>query len=222
MLLIYTFVFSVVFKARWGTQEGSRIEFAVILFIGLMIYNVVSEVLVRSPSLIISNTNFVKKIIFPLEILPIVSLCTSLFHMAISFIVWIISYIILFGLPHYTALYLPLIMIPVVFFTLGLSWFLSSLGVYIRDVGQIIGLFTTILLFISPIFYPANILPPEYQVILNMNPLTFIIEQARAVLMWGETPDFRNLMLMTTLSMIVAAFGLAWFQKTRGGFADVL
>ncbi|MBK3745194.1 ABC transporter permease [Paraburkholderia aspalathi] len=222
MLVVYTFVFSVVFKARWGENSESRVEFAVILFIGLILYNVFAEVLIRSPSLIISNTNFVKKIVFPLEILSIVVLGAALFHMLISFTVWMLAYIIFFGAPNLTALYFPLFLLPLCLFALGFSWILSSLGVFLRDLGQLIGLITTILMFLSPIFYPITALPPAFQAALLLNPLTFIIEQTRGILMWGTHPDWPTLAIITIASAVIAYLGLAWFQKTRGGFADVL
>lgn len=222
MLLVYTFVFSVIFKAKWGSGSESRVEFAIILFIGLIIYNVFAEVTLRSPSLINSNVNFVKKVVFPIQILPIIALGTTIFHTAISFFVWVIAYAIFFGIPHYTIIYFPLILLPLCLFTLGFSWFLASLGVYLRDLNQVIGLFTTVLMFLSPIFYPITVLPPVFQKILYLNPLTFLIGEARNVLMWGNSPDWSILFLATITSAIIACLGLVWFEKTKSGFADVL
>ncbi|MCX7112939.1 MAG: ABC transporter permease [Proteobacteria bacterium] len=222
MLAVYTFVFSVVFKARWNAASDSKTEFALVLFAGLLVFNLFAECVNRAPTLIISNTNYVKKVVFPLEILPWVTLGTALFHMMISFSVWLIFYIIFFGNPQLTVVYMPLIMLPLVLLTMGLSWFLASLGVFLRDVAQIVGIVTTTLMFLSPIFYPLTSLPAQYQRILNFNLLTPIIEQARAVLIWGQVPDFRSLGLYILLTAIIAWLGFAWFQKTRKGFADVL
>lgn len=222
MLIVYTFVFSVIFKAKWGATSESRVEFAIILFIGLIIYNVFAEMISRSPSLITSNVNFVKKVVFPIQVLPIIALGTTIFHMVISFTVWLIAYILFFGIPNYTIIYLPIIIIPLCLFSLGFSWFLASLGVYLRDLSQIVGLFTTILMFLSPIFYPITALPPTFQKILHLNPLTFLIEEARSILMWGNTPDWPTLLYVTLASVIVACLGLGWFEKTKSGFADVL
>jgi lipopolysaccharide transport system permease protein len=222
MLTVYTVVFSVVFKARWHTGSESKIAFALILFSGLIIFNLFAECINRAPGVILSNPNYVKKVVFPLEILPFVSLLAALFHAAISLGVWLLAYLILFGLPHATVLYLPLIVMPFLLFIMGVSWPLASLGVYLRDVGQIIGIITSVLMFVSPIFYPVNALPESYRYLIYMNPLTLVIEQVRAVLFFGHTPDFAMLAVYWMASFIIAWLGFAWFQKTRKGFADVL
>jgi len=223
MLAVYTFVFSVVFKARWGAGgSDSKTEFALMLFAGLMVFNIFSECVSRAPVLILANANYVKKVVFPLEILPWVALGASLFHGAISLAVWLAAYLILFGVPHVTVLYLPLIILPLLLFIIGLSLFLASLGVYLRDVSQFIGVLLTVLMFMSPIFYSAEALPEAYRGLLYLNPLTPAIEQVRAVLYWGQTPNFLLLLGSLLISGFVAWLGFAWFQKTRKGFADVL
>ena len=222
MLLVYTFVFSVVFKAKWNSGSDSKTEFALVLFSGLLVFNLFAECVNRAPTLILSNTNYVKKVVFPLEILPWVILSTSLFHMMVSFIVWLIFYIIFFGQPHLTLLIMPLILIPLIFVTIGITWILASLGVYLRDVSQIVGIMTTTLMFLSPIFYPLSSLPKKYQAILYFNPLTVIIEQTHESLIWGHIPDLFILAVFTCISIVMAWVGFAWFQKTRKGFADVL
>lgn len=222
MLAVYTFVFSVVFKARWGDGTGTKTEFALVLFAGLIVFNLFAECFGRAPGLILSNVNYVKKVIFPLEILPWVALCAALFHTAISVFVWIGAYCLLYGLPHLTVLYLPLILLPLCFFIMGVSWALASLGVYLRDVSQIVGLLTTVLMFLSPIFYPITALPEAYRHILLLNPLMPAIEQTRAVLFWGNSPDWLLLGGYYGAMLCVSWLGFAWFQKTRKGFADVL
>lgn len=222
MLLVYTFVFSVVFKARWSSGSDSKTEFALILFAGLTIFNLFSECFNRAPSLILSNVNYVKKVVFPLEILPWVSMGSALFHGAVSLLVWLIFYSILFGVPHPEALLLPVLVLPLLLMTMGLSWFLAALGVYIRDIAQIIGLVTTTLMFLTPIFYPVSALPIEYQPLLLLNPLTLPIEQGRALLVWGSMPDWKIFSVYFAAALVIAWLGFAWFQKTRKGFADVL
>lgn len=222
MLLVYTFVFSVVFQARWSAGSESKTEFALVLFAGLLVFNLFAECINRAPGLIVGNQNYVKKVVFPLEILPWVGLGAALFHGAVSLGVWLIAYLIFFGMPHATMLYLPLILLPFGLFIMGLSWALASLGVYLRDVGQFIGLLTTVLMFLSPIFYPASALPEAYRSLLYMNPLTPVIEQTRDVLFWGKAPDFGILGIYMIVTSIIAWLGFAWFQKTRKGFADVL
>lgn len=222
MLAVYTFVFSEVFKARWSAGSESKTEFALVLFAGLIVFNLFAECINRAPSLILSNVNYVKKVVFPLEILPFVGLLSTLYHMLVSLGVWLAAYLILFGIPHPTALYLPLIVLPFVLFIMGLSWALASFGVYLRDVGQLIGVVTTVLMFLSPVFYPATALPEAYRHLLYLNPLTPVIEQTRAVLYFGQSPDFMMLAIYWLATFIIGWLGFAWFQKTRKGFADVL
>lgn len=222
MLLVYTFVFSVVFQAKWGGGSDSKVEFALILFAGLIMFNLFAECINRAPSLIISNTNYVKKVVFPLEILPWVSMGAALFHSIISLFVWLIVYVIFYGIPHLTVFLLPLIMLPFIFLTMGLSWGLSALGVYLRDISQLVGIFTTALMFLSPIFYPITALPESYQRIMLFNPLTSVIESIRDILFWGRLPDMTILLLFFIVALLIAFLGFAFFQKTRKGFADVL
>ena len=222
MLTVYTFVFSVVFKARWNSGGDSRAEFALVLFAGLIIFNLFSECINRAPSLILSNVSYVKKVVFPLEVLPWVTLFSGLFHMAISLGVWLMAYVLLIGRPHITFLLLPLVLLPLVMLVIGLTWFLAALGVYVRDVSQIVGLLTTVLMFMSPIFYPITALPEAYRNYLLFNPLTPAIEQARNVMYWGSGLNWTMLSLYYIATAIIAWLGFAWFQKTRKGFADVL
>jgi lipopolysaccharide transport system permease protein len=223
MLVIYTFVFSVVFKARWGVGGAeSKADFAIILFVGMIVHGLFAECVNHAPMLILSNVNFVKKVIFPLEILPWVSLGSVLFHTAISTLVLLIAQIVLFQKMPYTVIFFPLILVPLVLGTMGFAWFLAALGVYLRDIGQITGVFTTILFFLSPVFYPISALPVEYQGWLKLNPLAFIIEEGRNVLIFGRFPDIDRWVVMLAVGLLIAWGGFAWFQKTRKGFADVL
>lgn len=222
MLAVYTFVFSVVFKARWSTGSDSKTEFALVLFAGLLVFGLFSECVNRAPSLIIANANYVKKVVFPLDILPWVSLGSALFHMVISLCVWFVFYLIFFGLPHPSVLLFPVVLLPLILFTMGISWFLAGLGVYLRDVAQFTGIVTTTLMFLSPIFYPASALPEEYRLIFLLNPLTPAIESVRDVLIWGTSPNWLLLSLYIAVSGVIAWFGFVWFQKTRKGFSDVL
>jgi lipopolysaccharide transport system permease protein len=222
MLAIYTFVFSIAFKARWNAGSDSKTEFALVLFAGLIVFNLFSECISRSPALILSHSNYVKKVVFPLEILPWVSLGAALFQMLMSLSVWLLFYVLLFGMPHSTSLLLPLIILPIVLITIGLSWILASIGVYLRDVGQIIGIIITILMFVSPIFYPITSLPMKYQSLFMLNPLTPVIEGMRDILYWGHVPHLAAYSVYFLFSIVFAWLGFTWFQKTRKGFADVL
>lgn len=223
MLAIYTFVFSVVFKARWGVgDEETKAQFAIILFVGLIMHGLLAEVLNRAPGLILSNVNYVKKVVFPLEILPVIAMGAALFHSLASLVVLSVALLVFHGAIPWTAIFLPLIALPLVLLTLGLAWFLASIGVFLRDVGQTIGLITTVLMFVSPVFFPITALPEAYRPIIMANPLTFIIEQSRAVLIWGNTPNWLGLAGYSSISILMAWIGYIWFQKTRKGFADVL
>lgn len=224
MLTVYTFVFSVVFKSRWGGGGGdeSKTQFAVVLFVGMIVHGLFAEVLNRAPGLILSNVNYVKKVVFPLEILPVVSMGAALFHSIVSLGVLLLAFIIFNGYLHWTILFAPVVLLPLIIVSLGISWMLASLGVYMRDVGQTIGLITTVMMFLSPVFYPITSLPEEFRPWLLANPLTFIIEQAREILIWGHMPDCLGLGIYTLAASVVAWAGYAWFQKTRKGFADVL
>jgi lipopolysaccharide transport system permease protein len=181
-----------------------------------------AEVLNRAPSLVLSNVNYVKKVIFPLEILPVINMGAALFHSLVSLTVLLIAFVIFNGYLHWTVIFIPLVLLPLVILTLGFAWMLASIGVFLRDVGQTIGIVTTVMMFLSPVFFPVTSMPEAYRPLIMANPLTFIIEQSRDVLIWGHTPNLAGLGIYTLVATAVAWSGYAWFQKTRKGFADVL
>jgi lipopolysaccharide transport system permease protein len=223
MLCVYTFVFSIIFKARWGIGgEESKVGFAITLFAGMIIHSLFAECVNRAPGLILSNVNYVKRVVFPLEILPIVALTTAFFQTIVSFVILLAALIVTNGYLYWTALFLPIVVLPLAIATLGVAWFLASLGVFARDIGQITGIATTIMMFLAPVFYPVSALPKQFQPLIMANPLTFIIEQTRAVLLAGRMPDWQGLILYSLISCVVAWVGFWWFQKTRKGFADVI
>ena len=221
MLIVYTFVFSVIFKSRWGGDE-SRTLFAVVLFVGLIVLNLFSEVVNRAPTLILSNVNYVKKVVFPLEILPVVAIGAALFHALISLGVLLLAFSLFNGFMHWTVIFVPLILVPLIVLTLGISWVLAAIGVFLRDIGQTIAIVTTMLMFLSPVFYPVTAVPEGFRPFIMANPLTFIIEQAREVIIWGHHPNWLGLGLYTAVVVAIAWLGFALFQKMRKGFADVL
>lgn len=223
MLTVYTFVFSVVFKSRWGNSAvENKTEFALLLFVGMIMHGLLAEVLNRSPAVILSNTNYVKRVVFPLEILPVISLCAALFHSMVSLLVLLLAFFVFNHYVAWTVIFLPLVLMPLLILALGVGWLLASLGVYLRDVGQTVGVLSMVLMFLSPVFYPVDALPPQFRPWLLANPLSFIIEQARDVLIWGRLPAFVGLLSYTVVAVLIAWTGYAWFQKTRKGFADVL
>ncbi len=226
MLTVYTLVFSVALKARWnvGADGGtaSKAEFAIILFAGLIAYGFFSECVNRASSLVLSNVNYVKKVVFPLEILPWVSIGAALFHAAISLCVLLLFYLLVNHSLQWTAVFVPLVLLPLILLTVGVAWFLSALGVYLRDVGQTVGLLTTALMFLSPIFYPLAALPENYRPLLMLNPLSYLIEETRNVMIFGRSPNWSMLCFYVVGSALAAWLGFAFFQKSRKGFADVL
>ncbi|UXY15537.1 ABC transporter permease [Chitiniphilus purpureus] len=221
MLIVYTFFFGLVFKVRWGEGENTK-EFALILFAGLIVYNFFAECMTKAPALILSNANYVKKVVFPLEVLAVVCVSSALFHFFISFFVWCVFGAIVLHRLEWTLLFVPLLIAPFALILLGLTWFVCSLGVYLRDVGQLIGVLVMAMSFMSPIFYPVSMLPEGVQHLIYINPLTFIIEEVRKAMFYGDIPNLSMLMLYGFISLAIAFLGLLWFQKTRKGFADVL
>jgi len=223
MLLVYTFLFGVVFKSRWGgATVESRLDFGLILFVGLIVHGLFAECVNRAPGLVLQHASFVKRVVFPLEILPWTVMLSALFHSGVSLAIWF-AFAIVSGIGlSPTAIFLPLIFVPLVFLTMGCSWFLSSVGVYLRDTSHTVVILTSVLLFLSPIFFPSTAVPAQFRFLIRLNPLTFVVEQARAVLTFRSLPDFYWLAVVTAQNLALAALGLWWFQKTRRGFADVI
>lgn len=223
MLVIYTVVFSGIFKQRWpGTGNDTTTGFAVILFVGLIVHGLFAECVTRAPGLILANPNYVKRVIFPLEILPIVSMGSALFHSLISLCVLIVAQVIINGSLSWTVVLLPIVVLPLMLTTLGIAWFLSALGVFVRDISQITALIVSVAMFLSPVFYPVSLAGPRLQRWIYLNPLTYPIEDARGALIFGRTPSPTHLLIALAGGMVVAQIGFWWFQKTRKGFADVI
>ena len=223
MLTVYTFVFSVVFKARWGGNvDGGKAQFAMLLFSGMIVHSLFADVLNQAPALIKNHTNYVKKVVFPLEILPVVSLGSTLFHATVSLMVLLVAMLLSHGFIHWTVVFLPVVWLPLLMAALGFAWILASLGVFLRDVGQVINIVTLVLLFLAPVFYPLQAIPEKYRFLILLNPLTFMIAQSREVLIWGKTPNWFGLGVYALCAVFLLWLGFWWFQKTRKGFADVL
>ena len=223
LLAVYTFVFSVVFEVRWARGgDEHQFQFALILFSGLIVHGMIAEILGKGPALILQNTNYVKKVVFPLEVLPLVITITALFHACISYGLLVVALALLNGSVHGTALLLPVVLLPFLAFLLGVGWLLASFGVFFRDISQLTGLIATVLLFVSPIFFPLDALPEAFRPLFLANPLTFVIEQSRGLLIWGTGPDWRALGFYYLLAFAVAWAGFYAFQRMRKGFADVI
>lgn len=222
MIAVYTFVFSVVFQSRWADAGGGDYHFAIILFIGMIAHALLSEVLNRTPALIQSNVSYVKKVLFPLEILPVVTVASALFHAGMSLLVLLAAMLLSGKGVHWTFVLLVPVLAPLVFLSLGIGWMLASLGTYLRDVGQVTAVVTTLLLFLSPVLFPMSMIPERFHFYIWLNPITFIVNQSRQVAISGGMPDWPGLCLYMLLSLIVLWAGFFWFQRTRKGFSDVL
>lgn len=222
MIVIYTFVFSVIFEARWGMQNDNQFAFAVVLYCGLNTFLIFQEAMIVSPTLIAANQNYVKKVVFPIEILGIVTVNASLFNSLIGYAVLLIANLILTGQIFITVLLLPVVIIPIIMLSYGISWLLCSLGVYFKDLGSFINVLATVLLFMSPIFYSLEAVPEQLKIIYIINPLTHIIENCRAVLVYGTLPNWLTLGGTYLVGFVIMLIGYKWFMGTKSGFADAI
>lgn len=222
MLAIYTFVFSVIFQAKWGMgAEEGRIDFAMALFIGLITFNVFSEVVSGAPMLILGNANFVKKVVFPLETLVVVRFLSVIIHAVMSLIILFAGLLIFRSIPV-TAVLLPVVWLPLLLFTLGIGYFLASLGVFVRDLGVTVNIAVTMLFFLSPIFYPLRAVPEQFRIYSQMNPIAIFVEDARRVVLWGQVPDWHLFSVVVGISLAIFVLGFLWFMKSKKTFADVV
>lgn len=224
LLTVYTFVFGTVLPSRWPHTDShaSPFQFALVLFAGLIPFNLFSEVANRAPSLVLSNPNYVTKVVFPLEVLPLTALLAAFYHALLSLVVLIVFEIILLDAIPGTFILLPLVWFPFLMLLAGIAWWLSALGVYLRDIGQLIGMVVTVLMFLSPVFYPIAALPKWVANSMWLNPLAFTLEATRDVMLWGRVPDIMIWIGQSVISLLMALSGFAWFMKTRKGFADVM
>ena len=223
MLTVYTFVFSVIFEAKWGQGlDQSRLSFALALFTGILTFNIVGDTVSASPDLIFHHTNFVKKVVFPLEILPLVKLIESIIYSIFGMAVLIATQILATHHLHWTLILLPLVWLPVAFFALGWSYFIASLGVFVRDIGSVTNVAVTMLFFLSPIFYPLTAVPDKLRFYCQLNPIAIFVQDARRVVLWGDAPDWQWFGICFLISLAVFMLGFNWFMKTKHAFADVM
>jgi len=223
LLAVFSFVFSVIFKSKWGVSpDEGKFQFAMTMFCGMTVFNIFGECISRAPTLILQYPNYVKKVVFPLEILPVAALGSSLINAALSLAI-LIPAVLLFSHAWPSTIYLfPLVLIPICAFALGFGWFLASMGVFIRDIAQPVSVIVQMLFFISGIFFPPSAIPEEIRSFVQLNPLVGILEDARRTLMWGQYPDWSSLALVTLFSLIVMQLGYLWFMRTKRAFADVI
>lgn len=225
MLGMYTFVFGVIFRSRWtgmGNAGGGIASYAVVLFVGLLLHSLLVETMGRAPRLMLEDPNYVTKVVFPLEILAWSNMLTALVHFAIGLSLLLIVMAFLMPTMHITALWLPVIVAPYMLYLLGLGWVLSAIGVYMRDLAQFMTTVVSLMLFLSPVFYPRDKAPAGLGMVLVFNPLTIPVEQARRVLFQGLRPELWTLFWYGVIGLVVYAIGLAIFQVLRRGFSDVM
>ena len=221
MLSLYTLVFSVFMKVKWPGVTNN-LMYSLIIYVGLIVLNFFSECVNRAPGIIVSNANFVKKVVFPLEIYPWVIVGSAFFQAIINTSILAVFCLIILGKIHITILLLPFLFLPLTLITLGFSWFLSSAGVFVRDITHLMVFIMQIIMYLSPVFYSISMLPEMYQKVLFFNPLTFVIEEARKLVIFGNQPQWGTVGVFFIISVSIAYLGFLWFQKTRDGFADVL
>jgi lipopolysaccharide transport system permease protein len=223
MLGVYTFAFGNVLSSKWPQQPGGQSNnYAIILFVGLIVHGFFAECLSRSPNLVIGNASYVKRVVFPLDVLPWPMLLSALFHVLMNIVVFVLLRLILEQTFSWTMVFLPLVLLPLVIVMLGIAWLLAALGVYFRDISQITGVLATAFLFTSSAVVPVNSVAPKYRIVFELNPLTFIIDQARGVALWNQMPDWTGLGIYLVVGVVIAYFGYAWFAATRRGFGDVI
>lgn len=222
MLVIYTFIFSEVFQAKWDIDTSDKYQFALVLFCGLCVFNMVGEVMNRSTVLIASNTNYVKKVIFPLEMLPVVITLSSLFTCLVSFVILIIAKLILYNNVSPTLYLIIPMFIPLIILAVGLGLFISAVSVYLKDVGNAISVIVTVLMYMSPVFFPLSAVPESFRGVCEVNPMTYIIENFRNVVLYGEMINWEYYGISCLVALVFYFIGKGVFMRAKEGFADVL
>ena len=222
MLAIYTLVFRYIFQVRWAPPGEGNLAFALRLYTGLVIFNFFAECINRAPHLLLEQQHLITKVVFPLEILPWASVLSASVQLCLGGMILLTLQLVGLGAVPLSALALPLVWLPLLPLCLGLSWLLASLGVFIRDIGQVVGLVMSALVFISPVFFPAEVLPRKVQEWMWLNPLAPIMNQTRQVLLQGLWPDWSQWLLSLGSCSVLAVIGAAIFLRLRKGFSDVL
>lgn len=221
LMATYFFVFGIVLQSRYGADQ-SRTAFAFFFLSGMLPWLAFSEAIGRAPNGIVENRVLVKRVVFPLETLPVTQVISGLVTQAFATAIFLVALLIFRGTIPGAIAWLPVILAPQLLLTLGLAWFLSATGVYLRDIGQMIGFVLTLLFFLTPICYPETSLPAGAAAILTKNPIYAIVRCYRAVLLDGQAPPFGVLWKLWLLAVTVFFFGYLWFHKLRKSFADVI
>lgn len=219
---VFTLVFTGVFPSRWPGRSGGAADFALMLLVGLAVHGLMSEALNRAPMLVVGHASYVTKVVFPLEILPAVATLTAAFNMLVTLGLVLVGQLLLHGTLYWTTLFLPLVLLPYLMFVAAGVAMLAACGVFLRDVTQVVGPAVMLTMFLGPIFYPLEAVPAPMRVVVQMNPVTLIIEQARVITLYGHLPDFLGLAIYAAVALVMLAVAHWAFQRLRMGFADVL
>lgn len=221
ILGIYTFVFSGIFKVKFG-NEGGVLNFAIYTFCGMVAWTAFSDAVSRSATIISENANLVKKVVFPLEALPVHIALSGLLTQIIGSIILIIIVLVTRFQIHWTLIFLPLLMFLQLLLTIGLSWFIASLGVFIKDISHIIGLVLLAWMFLTPIMYPESMVPKQFGFMLLLNPLAALVTSYRLVIIEGQQPDFVRLIILSFFIIAIFCTGYEFFGKAKTTFSDVV
>lgn len=222
LLAIYTIAFGEILGSRWNQASGDTAAFGMVLFLGIMVHGFFAECFARSPRLMLENTNYVKRVVFPLHVLPWSVVLSALFHLCMNLVVFCLLNFLVFGGFSPYVLLAPLVIAPLVLMTVATCWFVASLGVYVRDINQAVPVVVTALLFLSSAIVPVDALPERYQLVFGLNPLTFFIDQVREVALWGRLPDWMGLGIRAVAGLVLLYASHAWFKVSSRGFADVI
>jgi lipopolysaccharide transport system permease protein len=225
LLLVYTVAFSVILKVHWGRGQqaaGGHANYALMLLAGFVAFNFFSESVLGAPQSVVGNPNLVKRVVFPLETLPLQIVGVALVNSLLSLLVLLAGVLAVQGYIPWTIVFLPLIYVPLILMSAGFTWFFAALSVFLRDVGHLLAVAMQMLFFVTPIIYPASAVPESLRPVLWMNPLSFIVNHFRRVIILGQIPDWRRFGLDIALALMICAMGHAWFMKSRRAFADVV
>jgi len=221
MIAIFTFIFAEIFGARFGASR-SPWDYALYLFCGLLPWTMFQETVQQSATVIITHANLVKRVVFPLETLPVALALTSLTNQLFGTLALLIAIVVIRHELHASLLWLPVLLIPQLILTLGAAWLIASLGVFLRDTAQGIALLLMAWMFLTPIIYPESAVPQRYRVFINANPFTALVRNYRRILLEGSAPDWPSLAYFSVCALVLFAFGYWWFAKSRRNFADVI
>ena len=220
MTAIYTFIFGVVFRVTWE-PGGHTFSFPVNILCGLLLFSVLTESVNSGSTLVSRHPNYVKKIIFPLEVLPVAHVVSAFYFALMWFPIVLAAALLVYGF-HWTMFFFPLLLIPLFFLCLGCCFFVASLGVYFRDTSMVAAIVMQIMLYVSAVIFPLSRLSPRWRTLIRLNPMTTLIDEMRKVFLLGRLPDWKYLCVMLAISIVVFQLGFFWFYRTKKGFADVI